>query len=42
VPVCFLANYPNEIKFESEIKYIYRTVLSNCIEELKILLNIKD
>lgn len=42
VPVCFLANYPNEINFESEIKYIYRTVLSNCIEELKILLNIKD
>jgi hypothetical protein len=42
VPVCFLANYPNEINFEREIKYIYRTVLSNCIEELKILLNIKD
>lgn len=42
VPVCFLTNYPNEINFENEIKYIYRTILSNCIEELKILLNIKD
>jgi hypothetical protein len=42
VPVCFLAEYPNEINFESEIKYIYRTIISNCIEELKILLNIKD
>ena len=42
VPVCFLAIYPNEINFENEIKYIYRTVISNCIEELKIILNIKD
>ena len=42
VPVCFLANYPNEINFENEIKYIYRAIISNCIEELKILLNIKD
>jgi hypothetical protein len=40
VSICFLANYPNEINFESEIKYIYRVVISNCIEELKILLNI--
>jgi DNA-binding transcriptional MerR regulator len=42
VPVCFLAGYPNEINFENEIKYIYRAIISNCIEELKILLNIKD
>ena len=42
VPVCFLTNYPNEINFENEIKYIYRAIISNCIEELKILLNIKD
>lgn len=42
VPVCFLANYPNEINFENEIKYLYRTIISNCIEELKIILNIKD
>ena len=42
VPVCFLTNYPNEINFENEIIYIYRAIISNCIEELKILLNIKD
>lgn len=39
VSVCFLLNYPSEISFESEIKFIYRLIIGSCIEELKILLN---
>ena len=42
VPVCILNIYPNEIIFDSEVKFIYREGINTCIEELKILLNIKD
>jgi DNA-binding transcriptional MerR regulator len=39
---CFITSYPNEIYFDKDIKFIYHTNLRSCIEELKIILNIKD